>query len=147
MKKIYLIIILLVSLFLSCRSAKPLNCNQSLQELEDYVKNHFSADSVLIIPVSLKEEIYFEKIDAVNVIVYDGQSDIYDFKELPNDKYQRIEHFSIVEKSFKDKCIPIFNKLKQNCNTNGFDEIYFEFGKRLTAGDILIFHLHFSLKE
>lgn len=91
-------------------------CEISLTDLEVKIENGFKADSVKIAPVTIQEELYFPKLIAPRVTVYNAKLDIQTDGRIPE------EHYEQLGQKFADR-------IYRNCEMNSYNDIIVVFLK------------------
>ena len=123
-------ILLLISLFISCNVKSPrLNCSVTIKNLELQIQEIFDANFVQIRTVVLKEEIYFPKLEVIEVQIYNPTCQTLDFKTLNSKRYFRFENYEELEKNLKFEAKPIFDEILKSCNLIHFDQVCINFTK------------------
>lgn len=123
---------------MSCIKIKPIayEC-ANLDELETFILDLFDADRIVFEGVYLKEEIYFQPVKSFNVGIIGGVTETLNFKELSNDKYNRIENYVQIESELSKEAIPVVERIISQCEMSEFDQIAVIFSKQKHDGSLV----------
>ena len=126
-------LIFITFFMISCTPKAPeaplLDCNFDEREFTQRIQSIFSADSVRVYSTSIQEEIYFEPLIAIRVVIFNPVTKILNFKKLKTDPTQRFDDYEEVENGLKNEGFEIAEEVANQCCLREFNDIIVEFWK------------------
>jgi len=133
--KIFLLIGLTFSLCCKSNYTLEIKC-ELIEEIDADIKKKFDASEVIIEGLSLKEEIYFNRLNSFVVVIVNAKTETLNFKSLTQDKYRRLNNYEEVEQKLKVEGMSVVNRISTECDLSSFDQVIITFAKRKKDGSL-----------